>query len=50
MVLGEGKEVDNKVSEKKYDKDQRPKTNDADQEIKHDSSRSSNVSDPNVTY
>ena len=52
MVLRSGKEVDNKVSEKKHDKDERPKTMESDLEItkENDPSSSPIVSDRTVTY
>ena len=52
MVLRNGKEVDNKVSEKKHDKDERPETIESDFEIvkENDPSPSLAVSDHTVTY
>ena len=50
MVLRKDKEVDNKVSEKKHNKEKRPKTNEIDHEIENNSSPSSNSSDPVVAY
>jgi len=50
MVLRGGKEVDSKVSEKKYDKEERARTNETDCQIESDSSPSSNVSDPVRPY
>ena len=52
MVLKSGKEVDNKVTEKKYDKDERPETIESDLEIvkENDPSLSPAVSDHTVTY
>ena len=50
MVLRGGKEVDNKVSEKKHDNKERPKTNETECEIESDSPPSSNVFDPVGTY
>lgn len=38
MVLRGGKEVDKKVSDKKYDHEERPKTNETNCEIQSDSS------------
>ena len=52
MVLRSGKEVDNKVSEKKHDKDERLKTMESDLEIEkeNDLSPSPVLSNPIVTY
>ena len=52
MVLRSGKEVDNKVSEKKHDKDERLETIESDIEIEkeNDPSPSSVMSNPIVTY
>jgi len=52
MFLRSGKEVDNKVSEKKHNKDERLETMESDIEIEkeNDPSPSSIVSDPIVTY
>ena len=52
MVLRNGKEVDNKVNEKKHDKDEGLKTMESDFEIKkeNDPSPSPVVSDPIVAY
>ena len=49
MVLKRVKKVDNKVSEKKYDKKKRSKTNETDCEIESDLSPSSNVFGPVMT-
>jgi len=50
IILREGKEVNNKVSEKKHDKEERSKTNETDHKIANNASPSSNVSDPVVAY
>jgi len=52
MVLRSGKEVDNKVSVKEHDTEERLKTIESDFESKkeNDPSPSSVVSDPSVTY
>ena len=52
MVLRSGKEVDNKVSEKKYDKDEGLKTMESDLEIEKENNLSPSpvVPDPIVTY
>ena len=52
MVLRSGKEVDNKVSEKEPDKEERLKTMESDLEIEKENDPSSSllVSDPTVTY
>jgi len=52
MVLRSGKEVDNKVSEKKHDKDEGLKTMESDHKIdkENDPSPSAVVSDPIVMY
>jgi len=52
MVLKSGKEVDNKVSEKEHDKEERLKTieSDLDTEKENDPSPCPFVSDPTMTY
>jgi len=50
MVIRGGKEVDNKVSDKKYDKEERPKTNESDHKIENDSSPSSIMSFPPLSH
>jgi len=50
MVLREGKEADNKVSEKKHDEKERPMTNETDCKIESDSPAPSNVFNPFGMY
>ena len=52
MVLRSGKEVDNKVDKKEYDKEERPETLESDLEIEKENDLSSSpvVSDPIVLY
>ena len=52
MVLRSGEEVDNKVSEKKHDKDKRLKIMESDLEIEkeNDPSPFPAISDPTVAY
>ena len=50
MVLREGKEVDNKLSERNYDREERPRTNEIDCKIESDSPPPSNVCDPVGTH
>ena len=52
MVLRSGKEVDNSVSEKEHDKEERFKSikSDLESEKENDTSRSSIVSNPTATY
>ena len=50
MILRGGKEVDNKVSEKKHDKEERSKTNGTDHEIENRASPSPNISYPIMAH
>ena len=50
MILRGDKKLDNRVSEKKHAKGERPKTNEADHEIENASSSSYSESNPIVTF